>query len=80
MQLWGNLIHIFWTFLFVASCWDYVCPLRQRNLSDLEKAFDGVNGEIKHSILNEDHDFDIMEHLDSKKQHDFQSTSPNFQI
>jgi hypothetical protein len=42
MQLWGNLIHLFWTFLFVASCWDYVCPLRQRNLSDLEKAFDGV--------------------------------------
>jgi hypothetical protein len=78
MQFWGNLIHLFWTFLFVA--WDYVCPIRQRNLSYLEKAFDGVNGEIKHSILNEDHEFDIMENLDSKKQQDFQSTSPNFQI
>jgi hypothetical protein len=55
-------------------------PSQERNLSDLAKAFGGVNGEIKHSILNEDHDLDIMEHLDSKKQHDFQSTSPNFQI
>jgi hypothetical protein len=55
-------------------------PSQERNLSDLAKAFGGVNGEIKHSILNEDHEFDIMEHLDSKKQQDFQSTSPKFQI
>jgi hypothetical protein len=55
-------------------------PSQERNLSDLEKAFDGVNREIKHSFLNEDHEFDIIEHLDSKKQQDFQSTSPNLQI
>ena len=35
-----TLIHLFWNCPFASQCWDFICPLRNNNLSPLEAVHD----------------------------------------